>query len=70
MANTMRRIIEVKKYETLQEVIDRLNSFNAWGQISVDEYNDLMELAQLAYNPPVVEEATDEVVAELEVPVE
>lgn len=62
MASTMRRIIEVKKYETLQEVIDRVNSFNAWGQITVEEYNELMELAQLTYNPPIVEEPLEEVI--------
>lgn len=67
MANVMSRVIEVKKYETLQEVIDRVNSFNAWGQITVDEYNELMELAQLTYNPPVVEEPLPEEVTETEV---
>ena len=60
MAITMRRIIEVRKYETLQEVIDRVNSFNAWGQITVEEYNELMELAQLTYNPPIIEEPLEE----------
>ena len=60
MADTMRRIIEVKKYGTLQEVIDRVNSFNAWGQITVEEYNELMELAQLTYNPPIIEEPLEE----------
>lgn len=55
VAKIMESVIRIKKYETQQEVVARLNSFNAWGQISETEYNDLMLLAENAYNPPVVE---------------
>lgn len=56
MANRMKQVIELKVYATKQEVIDRLNSFLMWGQITPEEYNELMLLAENVYNPPVVEE--------------
>lgn len=45
--------IKVKKYATHQEIVDRLNSFNVWGQVTPEEYNTLMTLAETVYNPPV-----------------
>lgn len=59
MAKTMRRVIELKVYATQQEVVDRLNSFMMWGQITPDEYNELMLLTENVYTP-VVEEPTTE----------
>lgn len=62
MAKTMRRVIELKVYATQQEVVDRLNSFMMWGQITPNEYNELMLLTENVYNPAVVEptEETEE----------
>lgn len=52
-------VIGIKKYATLQEAVDRLNSFNTWGQITPDEYNELMAFAEATYNP-VIEEVIEE----------
>lgn len=62
MAKVMKMLIEMKKYETQKDVIDRLNSFVAWEQITVDEYNELMELAEQIYNPapPIEEQPVDD----------
>lgn len=59
MNEVMKLAIKFRKHESLQDVIDRLNSFSAWGQITADEYNELMELAQMTYEP-IVEEPLPE----------
>ena len=61
MANRMKQVIELKVYATQQEVIDRLNSFLMWGQLTPEEYNELMLLTESVYNPPVVEPTEDEI---------
>lgn len=61
MSAKLKFLIQIKKYETLQEVIDRLNSFNMWGQITPQEYNELMAFAKTTYQTdeeePIIEDA-------------
>lgn len=51
MANRMRVLIQRKYYSTLEEVVARLNSFMMWEQITPQEYDELMMLAEETYNP-------------------
>lgn len=67
MAKTMRILIERKKYSTQQEVVDRLNSFMIWGQTTVEEYEELMLLAENTYNSQVEEPTTEPPIVEEEV---
>ena len=51
MANRMRVLIQRKYYSTLEEVVARLNSFMMWEQITPQEYDELMMIAEETYNP-------------------
>lgn len=63
MKNIMRRVIELKVLTTQEEVVKRLNSFMMWGQIDDVAYNELMELAEITYNPPTPEVLPEEPIA-------
>lgn len=69
MYKTMKLLISKKFYNTQEEAQQKLDVFYAMSKLTDEEYVELTMLAEQMY-APVVEEATDEVVAELEVPVE
>lgn len=57
----MKRLIERKYYATQQEVIDRLNMFMLFNQITTEQYAELMVLTENTYNPkPEVPEVPEE----------
>ena len=70
MYKTMKLLIEKKFYNTQEEAQQKLDVFYAMSKLSDEEYVELTMLAEQMYAPVVEDLPEDEVVAELEVPVE
>ncbi len=61
--NMLKKLIERKYYQDKQTIIDLLNNFATFNQITIEQYSELMILAEDKYTiiEEVVEENTEEV---------
>lgn len=61
--NMLKKLIERKYYQDKQTIIDLLNNFATFNQITIDQYSELMLLVDDKYTiiEEVVEENTEEV---------
>lgn len=57
--NMLKKLIERKYYEDKQKIIDLLNNFTAFGQITIEQYSELMLLVDEKYK--IVEEETPDI---------
>lgn len=61
--NMLKKLIERKYYQDKQSIIDLLNNFATFSQITIEQYSELMLLVDEKYTviEEVVEENTEEV---------
>ena len=57
--NMLKKLIERKYYEDKQIIIDLLNNFTAFSQITIEQYSELMLLVDEKYT--IVEEETTDI---------
>lgn len=57
--NMLKKLIERKYYEDKQIIIDLLNNFTAFSQITIEQYSELMLLVDEKYK--IVEEETENI---------
>ncbi len=57
--NMLKKLIERKYYEDKQAIIDLLNNFTAFSQITIEQYSELMLLVDEKYK--IVEEETENI---------
>ncbi len=62
--NMLKKLIERKYYIDKQSIIDLLNNFATFSQITIEQYSELMILVEDKYT--VIEENTEEEVQENE----
>ena len=55
----LKKLIERKYYEDKQAIIDLLNNFTAFSQITIEQYSELMLLVDEKYR--IVEEETENI---------
>ena len=55
----LKKLIERKYYEDKQAIIDLLNNFTAFSQITIEQYSELMLLVDEKYK--IVEEETENI---------
>lgn len=65
--NMLKKLIDRKYYQDKQTIINLLNNFATFNQITIEQYSELMILAEDKYTiVEVVEENTEEEVPENE----
>lgn len=57
--NMLKKLIERKYYEDKQTIVDLLNNFTAFSQITIEQYSELMLLVDEKYT--IVEEETENI---------
>ena len=57
--NMLKKLIERKYYEDKQTIVDLLNNFTAFSQITIEQYSELMLLVDEKYT--IVEDETQDI---------